>query len=348
MHNMKSSFENHILTIVCSVFDAYSAVLFLPDESGQKHYLAGSFSLGDNIPTDATILPGKGLVGWIIHNRQPLLVDNFDRNQHNLGYYTHGAEEKIKAFMGFPVSSGGVLCVDSKRQFSFSEKDARILQLFADLIARQRGNVENGSQDDASRYFAELGVIQDLRFRFRRWPEFLRNFLRVVARALRFDYCAFATMQEDGDSYCLEAESAPLLLAHGQPLCVPVTSGITGWVFLNEQPVFAEPNASNTTLFGPQMEMPDFPTAICMPVMVNRICRGVLCIAAAEAINIDDGMRAFTRQAVDHLSLFLENLYLRNRLNRSLPKARLQYEGAHAYDPDTAPVPGKTPDSGNS
>lgn len=338
---MKSSFEKHILSIVCSVFDAYSAVLFVPDEAGQKHNLAAAFSLGDNIPPDAAVYPGKGLVGWIIHSRQPMLVDDFDQNPHKLGYYNPGGEEKIKSFMGFPVPSGGAICVDSKHKYSFSEKDVRILQLFAELLASQQNASEKEVMDDANRYFAELGVIQDLRFRFRRWPEFLRNFLRVVARALRFDYCAFATMQQNGDSYCLEAESAPLLLAHGQPLCMPVSAGMAGWVFLNEQPVFLEPTAANTTLFGQQAEMPDFPTAICMPVMVNRICRGVLCVAATEPMTIDDSMRAFARQAVDHLSLFLENLYLKNRLSRVLPRTGLQYEGGRPYDPDNPPTPGK-------
>lgn len=341
---MKSTFDHKLLSIICSVFDAYSAVLFLPDESGHRHYLADSFSLGDTIPADVTILPGKGLVGWILHSRQAMLVDNFNKTQHSLGYYSHGAEEKIKAFMGFPIPSGGAICVDSKRQYSFSEKDLRILQLFAELFATQADTGEQDRQDDAARYFAELGVIQDLRYRFRRWPEFLRNFLRVIARALRFDYCAFATMQENCDSYCIESESAPLLPPHGQALCIPVASGMTGWVFMNEQPIFAEPNASNTTLFGSQIETPDFQTTICMPVMVNRVCRGVLCAAATDPVAIDEGMRSFTHQAVDHLSLFLENLYLKNRLSHYLPRTGLQYEGGRAYDPDSAPMPGQKTD----
>lgn len=341
---MKFNFTNHILSIVCSVFDAYSSVLFLPDEGGQKHYLAASFSLGDSIPRDVMILPGKGLVGWIIHNRQPLLVDNFDQHQNNLGYYRDNADEQIKAFMGFPVPNGGALCVDSKRQYSFSEKDCKILRLFAELVGGLERPQQSESEGDAARYFAELGIIQELRLQFRRWPEFLRNYLRIIARATRFDYCAFATLQEDGDSYCLESESAPLLLSGGKPLCLPLGAGITGWVFRNEQPVFAESNPSSTALFGKLADIPDFPAAICMPVMVNKSCRGVLCIAHTEPIAIDDAMRSFVRLAVDHLSMFLENLYLKNRIARMMPRAGLQYDGARAYDPDSAPMPQKNSD----
>lgn len=335
---MKFSFENHVLSIVCSVFDAYSAVLFMPDEGGSRHFLAASFSLGDNIPEDTLIMPGKGLMGCIIQNRDGILLDNFDQGQSFLGYYG-AAEENIKAFMGTPVPGGGALGVDSKRQYSFSEKDQKILSLFAELLGRHNQEKEQASTGESARYFAELSVIQDLRFRFRRWPEFLSNFLRAVIRALRFDYCAFATLQEDRDVYCIEAESTPLLLTRGQPLCMPLGAGITGWVFRNEQPVFTEANASPTALFGKLEDLPDFPSVICMPVMVNKSCKGVLCIANTSPMPIDDAARSFVRLAVDHLSLFLENLYLRNKLRRYMPKARLQYDGGRPYDPDTAPMP---------
>ena len=208
-----NSLERHILSIVCSVFDAYSVVLFLPEEEGEAHRLTAFFSLGDKIAANATVLPGKGLVGWIVRNRQPLLVPNFDQRQSNLGYYASGEEGSIKAFMGCPVPTGGALCVDSKRQYSFSDKDHKILQMFAELIARQQGS--RGRQElagDIPRYFADLGVIQDLRFRYKRWPQFLHNYLRIMVEATGFDYCAFASVDQPGETYCVESESARLLL----------------------------------------------------------------------------------------------------------------------------------------
>lgn len=345
---MKSTFEKHLLSIVCSVFDAYSAVLFLPDETSRKHYLAASFSLGDNIPPDTTITPGKGLVGWIIHTRQHLLIDDLGQKQSNLGYYDEDADEQIKAFMGFPVPSGGAICVDSKRQYSFSEKDCKILQLFAELVAGWQRPADTAISEDAARYFAELGIIQGLRMKYRRWPEFLRDFLKVIARATRFDYCAFATLQESSESYCLESESAPLLLASGREVCLPLSSGLAGWVFRNEQMIFAGSNPSAIALFGKLDDIPDFPATICVPVMINKSCRGVLCIAHTEPVTIDDSMRAFVLQAVDYLSMFLENLYLKNRLNRLLPRAGLQYKGARPYDPDSAPLPKKDADDASA
>ena len=345
---MKSiSLEDHVLGIICSVFEAYSAVLFLPEEDSDRCYLAAAFTLGDDISPDAIISPGKGLVGWIIENRKPLLIPNIDQRKGALGYYDSDAKAGIKAFMGFPVPTGGALCVDSKRLYAFSERDYKILQLFAELVARQQSLQQNDVSGNIPRYFAELGVIQDLRFRYKRWPEFLKNFLRAMSEASEFDYCAFATLQEDGDYYTLECESAPLLLSNGQELRLPLGSGVTGWVFQYEQPVFAEDGSlpSSTALFGKTAEMPEFPSAICLPVMINKTCRGVLCMANTEPRPIDESLRSFARQAVDHLGLFLENIYFKNRLQNLLPNTTLSREGGRVYDPDSAPMPVKNDDA---
>lgn len=338
------SLEDHVLAIICSVFDAYSAALFLPDENGQTHSLAASFSLGDSISEHTQIQYGKGLVGRIIASRKPLIVSNFDREKISLDYYQSEREEDIKAFMGYPVPTGGVLCVDSKRQYSFTEKDEKILRLFAELISLQHALGDSGVNAAIPRYFAELSIIQELRNKCRRWPDFLKNFLRSISAATEFEYCAFATLQESGDHYCLECESVPLLLSGAKMLRLPLGNGLVGWVFRNPRTIYAEDGglAPSTALFGKLPDMPDFPAAICMPVMVNRVCKGVLCLANTEPRAIEESLRSFVRMAVDHLSLFLENLYLKNRLQTYLPKATLQREGSCIYDPDTAPPPRKT------
>lgn len=329
--------HKHVLSIVCSVFDAYSAVLFLPSEKGEECDLVTAFSLGDKIAGASSIMPGKGLVGWILRNRQSLLVPNFDQRQSHLGYYEGGEEATIKAFMGSPVPSGGALCVDSKRQYSFSDKDHKILQLFAELISKQQ--VSEGREalaGDIPRYFAQLGIIQDLRFRYKRWPAFLQHFLHTLADATGFDYCAFASIDGSGENYTVEGESARLLLDGKEMLTLPTSSGIVGWVFRDEQPVFSEGTGGTPAalLFGKLPGMPNFQSIICLPVMLNKSTKGVLCLAHTQPREMDEALRSFVRQSVDHMALFLENLYLKNRLRAMLPKAQVHSQGPVVYDPE--------------
>ncbi|MCR5564087.1 MAG: GAF domain-containing protein [Desulfovibrio sp.] len=319
------SLERHILSMVCTAFDAYSAVLFLPDADVEGCRLQESFSLGDDIAKDSVILAGKGLVGWIIRNQQPLIVDNFDQHT-RLGYYKNDEEAHIKAFIGCPLSSGGALCVDSKRQYSFTPKDYKLLQLFAEMISQLQ--VRQGRQEsmvDIPRYFAELGVIHDLRAQYKRWSQYIRNFLQTTLNAVGFEYAAFASVHEPGVSYLVESESSDLLLTGDAPLVLPMGSGIAGWVFRNDQPVIAEgmEGAPAAVLFGKLPDMPDFQAVMCLPILINKSTRAVLCLAQTSPRQIDETLRSFVNQAVDSLSLYLENLYLRTRLRNLLPQAEV-------------------------
>ncbi len=338
-----NSFDKHVLSIVCSVFDAHSAVLFLPGNKEEECDLAASHSLGGKVCSQLSVPYGKGLVGWILRNHQPLLVPNFDQRQSRLGYYEGGEESKIKAFMGCPVPSGGALCVDSTRQYSFTDKDHKILQLFAELVIMSRQtSPQEGPVGDIPRYFAALGVIQDMRFSYRRWPVFLHNFLRAVAEAAAFEYCAFATVDPDGEFYAIEGESARLLRDGKNEAVFPIGSGITGWVLRNEQPVFSEGASAGmptATIFGKQPDIPEFQSIICMPVMINRSVRGAVCLANTTPKEMDEPLRGFVRQAVDYMAMFLESLYLKNRMRGFMEKAVVHTHGPTRYDPDTAPMP---------
>ena len=119
---------------MCNVFDAYSAVLFLPEAGGPNCRAVATFSLGDALDREVTIAPGQGLVGWIIREGKPLCIGNFDRRRGVLGYYRGGEEERIRAFMGYPVAAtGGALCLDSRKTYTFGEKELKILSQFAEL-----------------------------------------------------------------------------------------------------------------------------------------------------------------------------------------------------------------------
>lgn len=316
------SVENQLLRIVCSVFDAYSAVLFLPEDGVEGATLASFFSLGDRIISGASIAPGKGLVGWIVRNRKPMLVDNVEQRPGVLGYYRDEDAGAIKAFMGVPVGSGGALCVDSKRQYSFSDKDCKLLQLFAEMAASSQ--VQQSREQLAGsipRYFAELDVVRELRFQVRGWAAYIKRYLEILSSASEFDYCAFATF-EDAETFAVEGESRPLLILDGEPVVLPMGGNLAGCVFRTEEPVIQE-HLEEQSLFGRIPDMPRFRSVICMPVRVDRSTRAVVCLGSTEQREVDEPLRSFVHQCVDILALHVENLYLKSRLRRLTPKAHI-------------------------
>jgi transcriptional regulator with GAF, ATPase, and Fis domain len=321
---MDKSFEEHVLRIVSSVFDAYSAVLFQPDDHERCYRLGASFSLGDKVVKEAIVKPGEGLVGWIATNNQPLLVESMDQHRRRLGYYNGEDESDIKCFMGCPLPNGGALCADSKRPYSFAEKELKILQLFARLLTRQVVRPAEGEfMGGGHNYFEELCKVLDLPKQYKNWSQLLPLFLDYITNATGFRYGAFASLDRNGQTYAVEAETEPVFLEGGEPRTFDIYSGLAGWVLREGRLVKVSQNEGQTTqLFGSDDEgMPEFQSVICQPLDINKSTMGVFCLGNLDRTDIRQPMLSFLKQAVDQLALGLENLSLKHRLRGMLPKA---------------------------
>ncbi len=336
--NTKSCYDR-ILGIVCSVFDAYSAVLITPDTTGRGFAVAGSFSLGDQVNTGAQFIPGKGLVGWILSNQAPMLVNDFDTRQYHLGYYVNNEESKIKAFMGVSLKNGtGALCLDSKRQYSFSGKDQKILQLFADLVYEvQSSSCLAEERVNLGRHYNCLQLVYGLRKRHKNWTKFLEQFLGLMAETSGFGYCSFASRDEAGNNYYIEDETQPL--SQEEPKAIPYGSGLVGWVFKNGKPVFSsasDSGAQSSPLYGKTTAHPGFQSVVCLPLTIGRITRGVLVFASETPKEISEELKVFCQMASEHLALFLENLYLRSRLHEAAQQMHLLQQASAPRTTDAA------------
>lgn len=315
----KPNYLDQILSIVCNVFDAHSSVLFL--QTGEDRYRISSFfSLSDAIARDASITTGTGLAGWIIRNGKPLLINNFDRAKGYLGYYTTGEENEIRAFMGCPLDHGlGVLCLDSKRTYSFSDKDQKILHQFAKLVGALVAEFRRLAAGSAEqRFYHGLKLLSELRDKSSSWLAYLTNLLRILSEVTGFSFCFLAVRDERGRFFSVEGSNRELIAGVDDlNLQFPVENGLVGWVFRNGAPIFAgkkELTAPSSSLLGPNVPLPAFASVACVPLIIYKRTRSVLVLASTSPQPIDKGMRDFLHLVVSNLTVFLENLYLRNRL----------------------------------
>lgn len=332
-----------LLALVASVFDAYSVVLFQPDgeNEGADARLKAFFSLGDHVARDSHIPPGKGLVGWILRNKAPLLVDAIDQKQTFLGYYQEGDEPDVRSFMGCPVPGGGALCMDSKRAGAFAGSRQKLLHLFALMIPQLESLVTHSGHDrEVGTYFAALERMVELRAEYTGWGNYLDKLLTLLRETTGFHYVAFASRVEGNARYFVEGECPPLLNHQGKQAELPVNSGIVGWVFRNEEAVHNEgrEGPATTPIFGKNPLVPDFAAAMCLPVVVDNSTCGVLCLAGLEPRAFSPELRSFARMAADDMARLLDTIALRYRIHSLLPKASLQRSGGVAFDPDAPPA----------
>ncbi len=314
---MKKITVDDILAIICNVFDAYSVVLFVEDSSGSCR-LVSSFSLGDSIDSKVTITPGQSLAGWILKEGQTLIVNNFDQKKNFLGYYKDGAEAQIKSFMGCPLTERpGVLCLDSKKQYSFTTKDQKIFQQFVTFISGFLGIfTQYGRLRDNTRHYRTFQTLLALREKFPRWEPFLENFLNLLSAGSGFSTVFLTVADEWEQTFWVEGVNSHADLGISSGEKIKVGSGLIGWIFKNQVPVFlgdeGSRNRRSGSLFGGHLATPEYASVICLPIMIDKKIRAVLTLADLDEVTISRDIKSFCGMVADYLSLFLENLYLKN------------------------------------
>ncbi|WP_432736289.1 GAF domain-containing protein [Maridesulfovibrio sp. FT414] len=327
----------NILSIVCNVFEAHTVVLYLPD--GQHGYaLANYFSLGDDVSPTGAPLQKKSLAGIVIGKNEPLFINNMDRKgSTTLGYYTTKEEAKVKAFMGTPLEqSMGAICLDSKRTYSFSTKDLKILSQFGKMITSMLSCIRSvdaeGKKND---YFMTLKLLHDLRKRQPKWNSFLDNLLGMTAGASGFSHAFLTVIDQRGASFYVEGESQPILhRGDSKSVRYPLGSGLVGWVYKNNEPIFIEENGTAqaaTSLLGASATTRDFLSVICLPLVFQRKTRGVLVFAHENSKRIDEDLKDFLFMVSEYLTQFLENLLLKSRLAEA--RSALQQVAPAKSDP---------------
>ncbi|VAX18191.1 hypothetical protein MNBD_NITROSPINAE03-1768 [hydrothermal vent metagenome] len=128
-----------LVRLAGNVTDAFTAALFLVDAQKPGQLVLEAFqSLSNNVIKAATIPIGHGLVGWVAKHERPTIAKNFRHDTTTLQFYSK--DEDIKSFAATPIFDQGrligVLSVDSKKQYVFTDKQAKILAELGETFAR--------------------------------------------------------------------------------------------------------------------------------------------------------------------------------------------------------------------
>ncbi len=116
--------------VIFNTYEAFTTAIYVREGEVLRCLssvtFAGSFDRNRAIPVEGS------LPGWVIKHHETLIIPNFDKDEDTLGYY--GAGEGIKSFMGYPIEGEGIIVVDSKKKYVFTDKEKKILGGFGALI----------------------------------------------------------------------------------------------------------------------------------------------------------------------------------------------------------------------
>ena len=147
--------------LIFNIYEAFTVAFFIKEHDYLKCLSSVSFAASFDKARPVTI--NNSLPGWVAKHNEPLIIPNFDKDVEALGYY--GSDEGIKSFMGYPMEGKGVIIVDSKKKWVFTDKEKKILGSFASLIDEE---IEKGRKtQDFENIIEELSVEKKIISLFR-------------------------------------------------------------------------------------------------------------------------------------------------------------------------------------
>lgn len=119
-----------LVQLIFNVYEAFTVAVYL--RQGDALSCLSSFTFSQSFEQLRKIPVESSLPGWVVKHNEPLIIPNFDKDEATLGYY-NGAED-IKSFMGYPLEVPGVIIVDSKKKYVFTDKEKKILAHFVTIM----------------------------------------------------------------------------------------------------------------------------------------------------------------------------------------------------------------------
>jgi len=298
--------------LIFNVYEAFTVALFINHEDKLKciSYVSFSNSFNKN-----KYLPVEGsLPGWVMKHNEPLIIPNFDKDENTLGYY--GNPEGIKSFMGFPIENKGVIVVDSKKKWVFTDKEKKILKSFVEVIHEE---IEN-----ERRFFDMEEKLDELNNERR-----ILNLFSVLSQSKiseneifkecinlsHADFC-FVGIEKNGKMFihdvigidngkyikkeCLPGSSiASVVMDGGRELLLPHSSR-----FLSEKPLFFP---------GEMVKVKQF---FGFPLMINDMTFGMIGFVSSSDNKLKEQRIGFMRNVSTLFSLYYSSLWMRENLER--------------------------------
>jgi GGDEF domain-containing protein len=299
--------------LIFNIYEAFTVAFFLRHETSLRCYssvsFAKSFDKSRDIPLEGT------LPGWVIKHNEPLIIPNFDKDENTLGYY--GGPEGIKSFIGYPMDATGVLIVDSKKKWSFPDKEKRILGDFVALIQAELDK-EKKSQVMEEK-FEELllekrmvGLCNEVNGSRHIAREILREclsfsgadgaFVGIETKDVIYVAEAYGKTLEglEGKGYPQGQSIASMIIEGGRELLLPYNSR-----FLREKPLLTPEEAIKTKqLFG-------------FPLVDGDTAFGILGFLSSTDRPLKEHAITLLRDAATLLSLYYKAQWLKENLRRT-------------------------------
>jgi len=183
------------MAIAAEAVDAHTAAVFLANPNRDQLRMAAFQSVSDRLISDATFPVPQSIPGGVFDRGVPVHEAYFAGDPSGLGMYYSG-QQPIMAYMAAPVGTKGLLWLDTRKVYRFTERHLKILLELARTAEDILGLTERAS--GLTRRGDRLDLIQGLLPP--NWQamdpegEFFDKVVRLLVKKGEFDGALLATI----------------------------------------------------------------------------------------------------------------------------------------------------------
>jgi hypothetical protein len=228
------------MMLVSNVMEAYTTALFTVEDEGQKSLkLYSCCSFSKNIDEQCLLFPGEGFVSWVQREQKPVLVNHFERSTTTLKFYQK--DESIKSLLAVPLpAEQGVLYVDSKKSYRFTEEREKICrQMAATALILIQAEKEAEERLVLANMLSLSGEMDLLLASGQSRENLLRKGLEIVGRRLGLDY-TFFVVPDEIVHYCQPGTRINHFIHRASPAGSFSRGGLLGWAIKNRKKIVRE------------------------------------------------------------------------------------------------------------
>ncbi len=307
-----------LVSLLSNAVEAYTTAFFITDFKNRTLRLAAVQSLSRHILQDRPLPLEEGgiisqvqKVGQVVHMNK--IQESSPSITTTLPLYREG-ESHIKGLFAMPLAQGaGVLYVDTKYQWGFSDKNMKLIHEMAivleNLLAREASHEE---QKDSARILGFCSRVKRPPAEPFDMEEYSTQFLEECAQLLDVEYAFLALRDPDDDLYQLFAATlnSPRSLANQNFL---IKHGLLGHAFQTGKVLHIarlNPHASEHFLFSPSEGLPHHGTLWAIPADLASDHQIVLAFLSRDSKKWNSAQQEAILQTLHFYQLLLDRLFL--------------------------------------
>ncbi len=283
---------------------------------------------GQRVPPQSFDLSeNPGLIGWVRHSRQPLLVHDFEREREQLPAqprYLNDNPPRSAVFVPLIARDQviGALAIQSYQPQAFTDNHVRLLSIIGNQAAAAISNTRLLEQERRRaahlQLIGEIGqqiaAILDLDTLFHQTVELVRA---------TFSYMFVAICVREPDSNRIIFEGATHDSMHNQH--VHVGQGIIGWVAENGE-ILNVPDVAQDDRYWPMAALPQTRSELAVPLIFGEEVIGVIDVESDQVAAFTDEDTYTLRTLADQIAIAIHEarLYAAEREQAWISTALLQ------------------------